>query len=184
MVNVLVFPCGSEIGLEIQRAFVGIKDVKLIGASSVPDHGRFVFEHYHEGLPAVDDAAFLTELAVLVKKKRIDFIFPAHDSVVLKLAEQQSAVGCQVIGSLAATCRIARSKRQTYRHFQSQLRTPEVFNDMPMSAIPESRFPLFLKPDVGQGSKGTFLARNRDDLAFYIRKGPSLLILEYLPGDE
>jgi hypothetical protein len=184
MANVLVFPCGSEIGLEIQRAFVGIKDVKLIGASSVPDHGRFVFEHYHEGLPAVDDDAFVKELAALVKKESIDFIFPAHDSVVLKLAEQQVAVGCPVIGSAAKTCRIARSKRLTYQHFKGTLRSPEVFNDLPLSTIFETHFPLFLKPDVGQGSKGTFLARGRDDLAFYLHKDPSLLILEYLPGDE
>ncbi len=64
------------------------------------------------------------------------------------------------------------------------VRVPEIFNDLPAAAIPDARFPLFLKPEVGQGSKGTFLAQDRDDLAFYLKKDPSLLILEYLPGDE
>ncbi len=184
MSNVLVFPCGSEIGLEIHRAFQGIKDVKLIGASSVPDHGRFLFENYHEGLPALEADTFLAELAAFVKKEHVDFIFPAHDSVVLKLAEHHEAIGCQVIGSPAATCRIARSKRRTYQHFKGVLRVPEMFNDVASNALLDTHFPLFLKPDVGQGSKGTFLAQDIDDLAFYRKKNPSLLILEYLPGDE
>ncbi len=42
--KLLVFPCGSEIGLEVARAFVGIKGVELVGASSVDDHGRYVYK--------------------------------------------------------------------------------------------------------------------------------------------
>ncbi len=45
-------------------------------------------------------------------------------------------------------------------------------------------YPVFLKPDVGQGSKGTYKANSLNDVEFYIRKDPSLLIIEYLPGKE
>jgi hypothetical protein len=41
-VNVLVFPCGSEIGLELHRSLKDIRFVNLFGASSVSDHGEFV----------------------------------------------------------------------------------------------------------------------------------------------
>ena len=46
--NILVFPCGSEIALELYRALVHSKHFNLIGASSVDDHGRFVYHNYTE----------------------------------------------------------------------------------------------------------------------------------------
>jgi ATP-grasp in the biosynthetic pathway with Ter operon len=176
--NILVFPCGSEIGLEICRAFEGVKGVALIGGSSVADHGRFVFQRYREDLPNVDDADFLERFSDIVEQEDVGFVFPTHDSVVLKLAEHQEKLRCQVIGSPAETCRIARSKGSTYRHLRGIVPTPVVY------ARTDVQFPAFLKPDAGQGSKGTFLAQDQRDIEFYTEKDPSLLILEYLPGEE
>ena len=51
MKNVLVFPCGSEIGLEIHNSLKYSKDFKLYGGSSVDDHGKFVYENYISGHP-------------------------------------------------------------------------------------------------------------------------------------
>ena len=45
-INVLVFPCGSEIGLEIHAALRHAKDIRLHGASSVDDHGEFAYRRY------------------------------------------------------------------------------------------------------------------------------------------
>ena len=41
-------PCGSEIGLEINRALSNDIHFKMIGASTTPDHGRFVYKNYIE----------------------------------------------------------------------------------------------------------------------------------------
>jgi hypothetical protein len=181
--NILVFPCGSEIGLEIRRAFEGVKDVALVGGSSVPDHGRFVYQRYREDLPNVDDPDFLDRFNEVIDRESAGFVFPTHDSVVLKLAEHQAELRCQVIGSSAETCRIARSKRLTYERLCGIIPTPTVYNSANYDSA-NVEFPAFLKPDVGQGSKGTFLARTRRDLEFHTEKDPSLLILEYLPGEE
>ena len=42
MKNILVFPCGSEIALEIYRSLRYSTHFKLIGANSLDDHGKFV----------------------------------------------------------------------------------------------------------------------------------------------
>ena len=83
MKNVLVFPCGSEIGLEINRALKYSKHFKVFGASSVNDHGKFEFDNYADGVPNVSDDNFIDHINYLVKQYNIDFIFPAHDSVVV-----------------------------------------------------------------------------------------------------
>jgi hypothetical protein len=43
---------------------------------------------------------------------------------------------------------------------------------------------VFLKPDEGQGGKGSFRADDEQDIAFYLRKSPDLIVTEYLPGEE
>ena len=51
--RILVFPCGSEIGLEVNRALSNDIHFEMYGASSLPDHGKFVFKNYIEGVPFV-----------------------------------------------------------------------------------------------------------------------------------
>ena len=178
--NVFVFPCGSEIGLELYRSLSTSTHVTLFGASTVPDHGEFVYERYIEGVPHVDDPSFIDMVNSIVDENGIDFLFPAHDSVVLKLAENAKQMHCRVLGSPVETCLICRSKRLTYKTFASLLRVPMFYDDLDRVR----NWPLFLKPDIGQGSKGIHLSQDRKEAEFYLAQDPSLLLLEYLPGTE
>lgn len=177
--NILVFPCGSEIGLEVNRALANSIHFELFGANSVNDHGRFVYKNYIEGIPFVDSNEFITEINKIINLYKIDFIVPAHDSVVLKLAEFSHLINAEIVTSPLHTCKVTRSKFKTYNLFSNLISTPKVF-DSNDNLI----FPLFLKPDVGQGSKGTFKVKSIKEVNFYIEKDPTLLILEYLPGRE
>ena len=181
--NVLIFPCGSEIGLELHKALSYSAYFSLVGAGSVPDCGRLAFEDYAGGLPFIDDPAFPAALRALGETRRIDFVFPAHDSAVALFPEwaEGGLLGpIRVIGSPAETGRLARSKRATYARLARAVPVPRVYG----SPAEVDRFPIFLKPDEGQGSKGTREAANREELEFHLARDPSLLILEFLPGRE
>lgn len=184
MKNVLVFPCGSEIGLEIYRSLSHSTHFALVGGSSVDDHGRYVYEDYVGDLPLVTDPDFGDKINVLVQQGKIDYIIPAHDDVVLKLAELAEAgkLDCAVITSPLKTCQITRSKDKTYKALQGSVPLPRLYQSA--EDVSAHEFPVFLKPDVGQGSKGTCKASSPEDITFYTEKDPSLLILEYLPGKE
>ena len=80
--NILVFPCGSEIALEVYRSVKDSAHFNLIGASSVSDHGKFVFKDYIGGLPFITDEKFITEIKKIVDKRQIDAIYPAMDAVI------------------------------------------------------------------------------------------------------
>ena len=58
--NILVFPCGSEIALEIYKSLKYSIHFNLIGASSVEDHGRFVYENYIGNLPYISQERYET----------------------------------------------------------------------------------------------------------------------------
>ena len=148
MKNVLVFPCGSEIGLEVNRALAYSKHFTLYGGNSVDDHGKFVYKNYISGIPFIDKPNFIDEINRIVELYKIDFIIPAHDSAVLKMAENQSIIKATIITSCADTCKVCRSKRVTYEVFQKLIPTPKVYE-----INEQINFPIFLKPDVGQGTK-------------------------------
>lgn len=182
--NVLVFPCGSEIGLEIHKSLNVSTHFNLFGGSSVDDHGKFVYKNYIDSIPYIDDDSFTQKFNDIITSFNIDFVFPAHDNVLLKLASARAnkKLNCEVITSAFETCSIVRSKYRTYEFFKNIVPVPKIFEDIDL--LKKEDFPLFLKPDIGQGSKGTFLARTIEEVNFYLKKDSSLLILEYLPGKE
>jgi Carbamoylphosphate synthase large subunit (split gene in MJ) len=179
-VKVMVFPCGTEIGLEIHNSLRFSNHIELIGANSVADHGKVVYKNYIEGIPFVDHPDFIKKIKKIVKEQKVDFIFPAHDCVVLKLAKEVNSLGCKLLTSSLNTCEICRSKGKTYQFFSKLLRVPKVYKITDKHLT----FPVFLKLDVGQGSKGNYTVNSLEEIKFYLKRAPTLLILEYLPGKE
>ncbi len=180
-IRVLVFPCGTEIGLEIHRALCASRHVALRGASSVPsNHGPFVFKQYLEQLPFVNDPAFLGCLNALIARHDVDLIYPAHDDAVLALSRRESEIGCEIVGSPAQTCALCRSKTAVYAKFHRRIATPRLY----ARDHRNPPFPLFLKPDAGQGSQGVMVAHSKNDWDTALEKDPSVIALEYLPGKE
>lgn len=178
--NIFVFPCGSEIGLEIHKSLQYSKGISLYGGSSIDDHGRMVYKNYISGIPDVCNEKFIYEINKLIDKYNIDYIIPAHDSVVLQLALNQKLLNAIVLTSDKDTCSLCRSKHKTYNYFENYNITPNVYENVEDI----DKYPVFLKPDVGQGSKGVVLANSRDEVIYNLKQNNDLLILEYLPGKE
>ena len=80
--NVLVFPAGTEIALEIHDALKFSKFVRLFGATSVPCHAEFVYAVCEENVPNADDPALIDALNAIIDKYTIDYVYPAHDSAL------------------------------------------------------------------------------------------------------
>lgn len=178
--NVLVFPAGTEIGLEIHRALQPCKEVRLFGASSnASNHGPFVFARYHL-LPAINEAGWLDALVELCKSLAIDYIFPAYDDVLVALAEARAAIPAAILTAPTETCRLTRSKRRTYEFLHRLLRVPAIYDAIPDTAC----YPLIVKPDRGQGSQGVTLVRSADELTRACTSVRDPIVCEYLPGEE
>ncbi len=178
--NILVFPCGSEIALEIHRAVGKSVHFNLIGASSVDDHGKFVYKNYIGGIPFATDDSFIPKIKEVVEGHDIDAIYPAMDAVIEVLKRNEDDIGCKVIASKAETTRICLSKTRTYQRLKGIVDTPAVYDSM--AAVEE--FPVFTKPDIGYGSRGARKCRSMEELAVQLGHYPSSIICEYLPGEE
>ncbi len=178
--NILVFPCGSEIALEIYRSVNKSAHFNLIGASSVDDHGSFVYDNYIGGVPFVTESKFLETIKRIVAENKIDAVYPAMDMVIEILKKNENAIGCKVISSCSETTQICLSKSSTYKRLLSIVKTPHIYN----KADAIQNYPVFVKPDIGYGSRGAKKILNKEDLNVHLSEYPNSIICEYISGDE
>lgn len=180
MIKVLITPAGTEIGREIFSSLRYEKSVQLILAGADYDnHARYIGSDYFI-LPGVNEEGWLEVLQAFIKHQSIDFIFPAHDDVLLAYAIHQDKIDAKVIAPDRETCVITRSKLRTYHAVSDLIRVPACFENI--DSIPQ--WPVFVKPDCGQGSQGALKIADRMALEHHLKHHPDLLICEYLPGEE
>ena len=182
--NILVFPCGSEIALEVYRAVKNSTHFNLIGASSVNDHGKFVFENYVDGLPFITSPDFIASIKKIVTDYSIDAIYPAMDAVIEILKKNEAELGCKVIAPDVETTQICLSKSRTYKVLDGIVKIPQVFAAEKLQQADASAFPVFAKPDIGYGSRGAKKITNAEDLKAHLEQFPSCILSEFLPGKE
>lgn len=182
--HILIFPSGSEIGLEINNALKYNIHVEVYGATSRADYTQFA---YAKGRYIVNErlninhVKFIEFFKKIISEFNIDFIYPTHDSVALFLAENQSDLGAVVLTSPVETVRIAREKRKIYEKFSSYFFCPVVF-----SSIDGCRdFPVVVKPNKGEGGKGVRICYTTAELAEATKTNENdYILMEYLPGQE
>jgi len=176
--NVLIFPAGSEVGLEIFECLNQSIHFHVIGGNSVPDHSDFVFPDLLQ-IPNFRNPDFLNSIKEVIQNNKIDFIYPAMDEVGGFLKFHENKIGAIVIGSPFKSFEIANDKSKTYEYFNGIVRVPVVFND-----TNHLNFPIFLKPKVGYGSRGTATINNNEELFFWYKYPDNQLLVEFLPGEE
>lgn len=177
-IKVLVFPCGSEIGLEIHAALRFQKDIELYGASTVSDHGEYVYARYRQISADVDSVDFAFQINALAKESGIDIILPAHDSVILRLAACADQVGCTLAVPDFEVAALCRNKSATYAHLAHFDFIPEQIDGL------AAEYPIFAKPAVGQGSKGAELVCDAVRHQQLLDSPVEYVFSEYLPGAE
>lgn len=176
--KVLIFPAATEVGLEINAALRHCKEVEVHGAGiGGSTHGPFAFDRFHE-VPSIHQAGWLQRLQQVCAEQAIDYIFPAYDDVIVALAEAREQLSPVVLTAPLDVCLLTRSKRATYRRLGGHLRVPRVFDEEPPS------FPVFVKPDRGQGSQGARRIDSAQALREALRDQPDLLVTELLTGEE
>lgn len=176
--NILVFPCGSEIGLDIHRQMKFSTHFHLIGGNSVDDHGQYVYDDYIGNIPFLSEKSFIPAMQRIIKERKIDAVYPATDATIALLKQHEADLGCKIIGPPVEITEVCLSKEETYKRLSGLVTLPQVYKQDDI--LP---YPVFVKPKIGYGSRGAKLINNAEELAA-VDDLPSKLILEYLPGDE
>ena len=179
--NVLIFPANAN-ALEIYHSLKYNVHFDVYGASAVIDHSSFVIPSdrlYVSKQLYITDDTFFDVFNEIIEKWNIEYIIPSHDTIAFFLMKNQEKIPAVVVCSPAKTAEIAEDKKLTYEYLKNEEYYPKVYS--PNDSI---QYPVFLKPYVAAGGKGTVKVHNVDELKRELQKRDDLLICEYLPGEE
>lgn len=181
-VKVLVFPAGAENALEIYNSLKYNLHLDVYGASGKPDHAQYAYpeDHYIEDDLYIDKDGFIDKFNSILRKYSIEAVIPTHDTIALYLSKHRNEISAKIVTSPFETTQIAREKRLTYEKLRDEEFCPHIFS----SSDANIAFPVFLKPNIGEGSKGTCLAKTQAELVAATAHNKDLIVCEYLPGKE
>lgn len=180
--HVLIFPAGSEIAIEIFHSLRYNLHFEVFGASGKSDHAGFLYDnsHYSEDNYYIGATDFIEKFNALLLRWDIKYIFPTHDTIALFLKQNEDKLKAVVIGSEPNTSLIAREKLRTYALFAHEPFCPRVYS----APYDNLSFPVFTKPNQGQGGKGAFICNTREDFDREMSQATDMVVTEFLPGDE
>ena len=183
MINVGVFPSGSEVSLEVSRSLKYSKDINLIGLGSTSDYGQVAFENNISTLPFFTKPNFISSLNKAVKSLNIRFLIPGMDEVAYFLKSNEEEIGCEVVYASLETAEIIRRKSRTYAALEGCVPTPFIYDKDHINA--STNLPIFCKPDIGYGSNGARKVETLAQLNQIIKEDMGgNIYTEYLPGEE
>jgi len=178
--NILIFPGGTEVGMEIYKSLVNTKLVKLYSVSSNSvNHAPYIYNE-HFIINDIYSEDWINQLNSIIIEKKIDYVFPAHAYVIDALSANRHNIKAPIMISDKSAIDITRSKSKTYKLVKNEISVPvifENFNDV-------KKLPVFVKPDNAYGSQGAQIIDNIKILEEYFNKDNNFIVCEYLDGDE
>ncbi|MGD0785957.1 MAG: ATP-grasp domain-containing protein [Sedimentisphaerales bacterium] len=166
--------------LKLNCQFLGTEKVELNPAFQLCDK-KFIVK-------SVDDVNYIKQVLQIVKQNNVKLLVPTIDLDLQVFAESKdkfAAAGCTVLISKPEVISIAHDKRLTYKFLVNNgFDTPVTYSVQQALTKKNLKYPCFLKPWDGYASKGTAIARNHEELVFYVKKVPNCIVQEFIRGKE
>lgn len=128
--------------------------------------------------PSAQDPTFFPELEKILIKEKIDYVFPLHSTEIAFFSKyrnllERNSVGISVPGF--DTVQLCTNKI----HFIDFLKKHGFNYPTTYKKVEDIvDFPVFIKPERGSSSSGTFRIDTHSELDFYIKKSTSKYILQ------
>jgi hypothetical protein len=183
-VNILVVPGTTLLAKEICHSVAFTKGVFLYGAGL--DQSKS-FDYPYLGFDFLDswsEDTSIEDLEIIVNSRKIDYLYLAHDSWILGLQELDNIGGAKIIKSTSYSIGVTSYKSLTYKSLRNMIPTPKIFENIEEVMA----WPIFVKPDRGQGSRDCHLIENVDEIVNLVDVFGNFkkewVACEYLPGFE
>lgn len=178
--NVLIYPSNSYAAEEVYACLLNSLRYKPILGHHGEAHTAFLSKDYYMDLPLISDNNFLDFINDFILKKEISFIIPTHDTVAEYLMKYKDFIHCVVVCSCYETAKICRHKGLTYEKLKKYDFIPQIYEKQEKKV-----FPVFIKDDVGQGGKNSYVIESEEELHRILdNSSTNYVISEYLPGEE
>jgi len=136
-------------------------------------------------VPLAGDEPFQSELAKIVDSEKPDYIIPTVDEELVVLSDSKAAFMKIVLISPPKTIKACLDKKNLYDFFEGEPFCPAFVSAYDREQL-EDRFedrPVFMKPRVGRGTKGTQYFDNVEAIPDKAISTDNIFC-EFLPGQE
>lgn len=133
---------------------------------------------------------YIRNLIKICKEYEIDLVIPFIDPELEILAAHKNEMiaKCKtlVLISDPEIVKIGSDKLLTWKFFKSNgIPTPNTWTKRDFMVVPNSEFPVILKPRFGSASKGIKICNTKDEVEFYTKKEEEdFIIQEIISGSE
>ena len=183
-VTVLVSGAGGAAAISTIKALrSGGFDGRIVATDAEPLSAGLYLADSFRVVPKAKDPAFFPAVRTLIEDERIGMIFPTSGFDIYEFARHKrelEAMGVVIAMSDSDAMSTCENKWEFYLKTQGVFPLPETGRD----PATWTRFPCFVKPIFGKGSRGTHRCATREELLFHTLHERDLLIQEYLPGEE
>ncbi|QOJ14401.1 MAG: ATP-grasp domain-containing protein [Planctomycetia bacterium] len=141
-----------------------------------------------EIVPRADEPDYLDHLTALLQRTGGGLVLPTTDTDLGVISRGRDALiaagGIPLIGppEVIETCR---DKLRTFEFLTRHgIDTPRTQTPEQLGALPQHGFPCFVKPRFGSASESAHRADDPTDLAYFLAKGRSPIVQEFVAGEE
>ncbi|MHB1874302.1 MAG: ATP-grasp domain-containing protein [Streptosporangiaceae bacterium] len=186
--SVLVTGAGGPAGIAVMKSLSADPGVHLMAADMDPwAAGLYLVPLADRALvPAGGTPGFARHLLACCHEMGVDVVIPTVDAELRALARVRgafTAAGVSLMLSPDQALRVTLDKLALARFCADTVRVPRTA-PLDTAFEPDSwEYPAVLKPRAGSGSRDIRILRSPADLAD-VPRSPSLIVQEYLPGDE
>jgi carbamoyl-phosphate synthase large subunit len=156
--------------------------VEIVGIDSNPlSFGLYLLKRNYV-VPRGDDPNFIREILKIIDKEQPDAILSGPEEELLTLSKNKRRIeerGTLLLCPDYEYVEICADKKKTNEVFERiGLPTPEIFDS---SSV---KFPCIIKPRFGRGSSNIYVAKDEEDLHYYLKKIEEPVIQEFVQGEE
>jgi carbamoyl-phosphate synthase large subunit len=156
---------------------------RIVAADAEPLSAGLYLADAFRVVPKASDPRFFGEITRLIAEERIDVILPTSGFDIYEFARRKpelESAGVVVAMSDLCAMNTCADKWEFYLKTHGAFPLPET------SRVPDrwQRFPCFVKPRFGKGSRDSYRCDTREELAFHASRCPDPIVQDYLPGEE
>jgi carbamoyl-phosphate synthase large subunit len=182
--NVLVSGGGGAAGISVIKSLrMGGFDGRILSTDADPLSAGLYLADDFRVVPKAKDPEFYPTLKRLIQEYDVKLIFPTSGFDIYEFARHKrelEAMGVVVAMSDIDAMLTCANKWDFYLKTHGAFPMPETSRQ----AAGWQRFPCFVKPIYGKGSRNSHRCATRGELEYHTSQSRDMLIQEYLPGEE
>ena len=163
-------------------------DAYVVTTDMNPDSAGRYFSNAFYTTPAAKDEKFISTIADIIKKEKIQLLVPIVDYEFDKVGaniDEFKKLGCITAISSPQTIAIANEKEKTFKFFKEiGIDTPTTWMPNELPNPKDIKYPIFIKPRTGRASLDVYKINNADDLQRHLKDVDDPVLQEYVTGKE